>query len=318
MNTAAHEPRRVGPRRADSPPGSKVTPRRNAPETSAQNGAQYDSDELPVLIRLPNLGDLGTVETQIASESKKKRHRIDPPSASNQKRSRHDTSKGSKRSFQQQAGDNKLVLVGVVGGILVVVMLFVFNASGPTPPAGQGGWANQDSGVLLEMPEASSSAANNSPPFASPPDFIYTAPGVEEAQFASGELKNTPLSPPYFDMPLLSREAETQASTSPQPSVSRWPSEETMGASSPSGPMPTGLWPGESLSLEPGGDQYSPTDSPRQGDYRSSRYPSDADTYRMGKLSSDRPQTFQGDHSSILDGNIAIPDTKILDTKSLR
>ncbi|HUG70021.1 MAG TPA: hypothetical protein VMM76_19880 [Pirellulaceae bacterium] len=315
MNTAAHEPRRVGPRRADSPPGSKVTPRRNAPETSEQDGAQYDSDELPVLIRLPNLGDLGPVETQIASESKKKRHRIDPPSASKQKRSRHEASKGSKKTFQQQAGGNKLVLVGVVGGMLVVVMLFVFNASGPTPPADQDDWAKQDSGVLLEVPEVSISAANNSPPSASPPDFTYTAPGLEEAQFASGELAKTPLGPPDFDMPLLSREAETNAPTSRQPSVSGWPSEETMGASAPSAPTPTNLWPGESLSLEPPAYQYPPTDSPSQGDYRSSMYPPDADTYRMGKLSSDR----QGDHSSILDGNIAIPDTKSLDTtKSLR
>lgn len=79
-----------------------------------------------------------------------------------------------------------------------------------------------------------------------------------------------------------------------------------MGAES----KPADLWPGEDLSLEQGGSQYPRTNSPSEDDYQSSMYPSDTDTYRMGKLDTDRLQSVQGDRSGILDGNIAIPDTK--------
>ncbi|MBI2478150.1 MAG: hypothetical protein HYV60_05745 [Planctomycetia bacterium] len=307
MSTAAHEPRRVGPRRVESPSASKVTPRRNAPDTNELDGPQYDSDELPVLIRLPNLRDIGSVETRTASPSTKKGHRTDRSSASTQRTSKSEASKVSKKSIQQYAGNNKLVLGGIVGGIFVVVMLFVFNASRPAAPVDQDGWANQGGELHVEEPDLSHSAAKNPPPLL-PPDFTYTAPAAKNAQFASGELEKAPLDTPYDNTPLVPSENAAFASPSKQPSVTEWPSEETMGALTPA--APTDLWPGESLSDEPGGYQHPLTDSTNQTDDRSSMYPSDADTYRMGKLDSDRPQTFEGDRSSILNGNIAIPDTK--------
>ena len=188
MSTAAHEPRRVGPRRAQSASGSKLTPRRNAPDTSEPSGtrsggilppsgsrrnaldtsepsgARYDSDELPVLIRLPNLRELDPSETPAASPSAKEHRRIDSSSSHRQKAPRREASPASKRSFRQHVTNNKLVLGGVAGGILVVAMLLAFNGRESLPPAGQDAWASEDGGVLLEIPEASLSATNNSPP----------------------------------------------------------------------------------------------------------------------------------------------------------
>lgn len=313
MSTAAHEPRRVGPRRAESPSGSKVTPRRNASETGELHGARYDSEELPVLIRLPNLRELGAVETPVASSSRKKQHRIDPPSASKRNTSNREESKTSKKSFQQQAGDKKLVIAGITVGVLVVVTLFAFNSSDPTPPADQDNWANQDREVLVEVPGNSLPAANNPASLSPPPDFVYEAPGAKKAQVASDESERDSLRVPMIPItPPAQQQSETTAMSSKPRPVNAWPTDETMGAQTPARSTPVNLWPGESLSRDPDAHEYPLTDSPSQGDYRSSMYPSAAEPYRMGKLDSDRSLANQGSQSSILNGNIAIPDTKSL------
>jgi len=312
MSTAAHEPHRVGPRRADSPSGSKVTPRRNAPEVSETNGMQYDSDELPVLIRLPDLHDPGSVESRTASPAGKKRRRIDRASLGKQKSSKQNGANMSKKTFQQRAVGNKLVLGGIVGGMLVVVTLFLFNAGSPTPPADQDGWASEAAELvpLVHEPEFSLPAENESPPLF--PGFAYEAPNTETAQYARGQLDQSPIGVPYYDEPQTSRQSETAGLPNNHRAVVNWPWEEATGSQSNSGPTPKDLWPGEGLSLERGGYEYAPADSPSQTDDRSSMYPSETESFRMGKLDSDRPQATLGDRSSILNGNIEIPDTTSL------
>lgn len=313
MSTAAHEPRRAGLRRVESPAGSKMTPRRNASEASESNGARYDSEELPVLIRLPNLRTLGPAESRADSPSQKKQHRVDSSSASNQKPSTRESLKTNKKSFHQQAAGNKLVIGGVVGGILIVVLLFAFNASRSTPPVDEDSWANQGAELLVELPEPAPPAANKPAPL-QPPGFTYKAPGTELAPFESGDLEQDsftlPPTLPPGNMPPLLNQPETAALPNKVSPVTGWPTDEAMGSQTSSQSKPVDLWPGENISQEPDGYGYPPTDSPSQSDYQSGMYPSDAGTYRMGKLDSDRPLATHSDQSNILTGNIAIPDTK--------
>jgi|CXWL01.1.fsa_nt_gi hypothetical protein len=280
MSTAAHEPRRVGPRRSDSPSGSKVTPRRNAPETSEQHGPQYDSDEFPVLIRLPNLRDIGSVESRPASTTQKKSHRSDRASVDQQKASKREASKSSKRSFQQKASDNKLTLGGIVGGILIVVMLFWFNSGRSTTPADQDGWATEAAALEPTLQEPEISLPTDIAPPPTLPIYAYEAPQTEAAQFASGQTEQAPIGVPQL-------QPDRTESPNQQGAVAGWPPEEAMGSAA-SEPAPTNLWPGQ---------EYVPADSSDPTDYQSSTDPSEAETYRMGK------------RSSILNGNIEIPET---------
>ncbi len=303
MSTAAHEPRRVGPRRSDSPTGSKVTPRRNAPDTSEPHALQYDSDELPVLIRLPNLCDTGAAETRPASRTQRKTNRIDRGSASKQRAAKQKAPQVAKKSFQQRAGDNKLVVGGIVGGILVIVVLFVFN-SGSTPPGDQDGWASEAAaieppveGLEVVLPDS----AEPTPPF---PGFAYGSPSEDTQQ--------TPIEAPRLQQYPARQLSETAALPNNPTAAVAWPSEEAMGSQSASGSQPESLWPGEALSLEQGGYEYPAADSTGQTDFRSSMYPPEAESYRMGKLESDRQQATEGGRSSILNGNIEIPDTTSL------
>ncbi|MEO8494250.1 MAG: hypothetical protein ABI614_04215 [Planctomycetota bacterium] len=305
MSTAAHEPRRVGPRRAESPSGSKVTPRRNAPEASELDSLRYDSDELPVLIRLPNLRDLGSVEMPPASPSKKKRHRVDPPSAVNQKASKQTASTVTKKSFQQHASNNKLVLVGIAGGILVGVLLFMFNSGSSKPPADEDGWASE--AAELRAPEITLPTETEPPqPY---PGFKYEAPVAATTPYTGNNLAHDSDGVPDLQIPSAPLDSKpADLPSRPQP-IAGWPSDEAMQVQTTSGSTPVDLWPGEELISEKAGYEYPAANSPSQTDYRSSMYPSDAESYRMGKLNSDRPQATQGDHSSILNGNIEIPDT---------
>lgn len=314
MSTAAHEPRRVGPRRADSPSGSKVTPRRNAADVNEPGGVQYDSDEIPVLIRLPDLRTVGAADSPSTTAAQQKKHRIDRPSANKQTQSQHKSEKVSKKPLPQQAGHNKLVIAGVIGGLLVLALLFLFN-SGSKQPIEQDGWANQDIEISIEEPELAVSSGVETPKLSPPPPapttFEYGTPDNSQEQFASSESEQLPLKSPYYEAAQKPLQTQLLAPQSDQSSIAAWPSEETMGASVPAQPAPADLWPGERLTAEQGGYQYPPTNSPSERDYQSSRYPSQTDTYRMGKLDTDRPQAVQRDRNGILDGNIAIPDTKL-------
>ena len=302
MSTAAHAPRRAGSRRAESPSGSKVTPRRNAPESCEQNGLEYDSDELPVLIRLPNLRDLGSVEKPPEPRNQKKHHSNERTSAGKQKTSTQSTSKAAKRPVPQQAGSNKLVLGGIVGGILVLALLLLFNAGSPDPPTDEDSWANEAAELApaVEEPDFSFAAEIE------PPELNSSfADGVSEtpsAQFAGGE----------FESPELDRSVNSHSETAAVPienrSAQAWPPEEIMELQSVPGWPATELWPGESLSLEQGNSEFVPTDSPGHTDYRSSMYPSETESFRMGKLDSER--ALEGDRSSILDGTIETPDIR--------
>ena len=309
MSTAAHEPRRVGPRRADSPSGSKVAPRRNAPETSEQNGLQYDSDELPVLIRLPNLHDLGSIEKQSEPRAQKKHHSSNRKSAGEQKTSAQSASKVAKKPVPQQAGSSKLVIGGIAGGILVVVLLLLFNAGSPEPPTNEDGWASEAAELEPAVQEPDFSFAAEIEPPALNSGLAGEAPETESAQFASGQFASGQFDNPELYLP-IGNQSETAAFPSENRSAQAWPPDEMMELQpGPGSPAPD-LWPGQSLSLEQGGSEYTPANSPGQSDYRSSMYPSETESFRMGKLDSDRPQ--EGDRSSILDGIIETPDTRNL------
>ncbi|MBC8351275.1 MAG: hypothetical protein H8E66_04780 [Planctomycetes bacterium] len=310
MSTAAHEPPRIGPRRANPSPEGKVAPRRNAPQVSAPSGIRYDSDELPVLIRLPNLHDVASAETPPAA-TKKKRHRIDRSSGGKRKLSSEDSSRTSKKTFEQSTINNKLVLGGVVGGILLVVILFALNAGGPEPLAEQDGWASEDGepDLLVQDPEISIPTGTDTPPLY--PGFAYEAPGAETAQLAGGESEQAPVGLPYNDESFaLSAPDPLAGSTNPEP-ASAWPSAETMGPPSSGSSTLSTPEPETGLNLEQRGYRYPTTGSSGQADYSSSIYPSETESYRMGMRDPNRPSTTQGDSgSNILDGNISIPDTR--------
>ncbi|MDA1053777.1 MAG: hypothetical protein O3C40_25290 [Planctomycetota bacterium] len=313
MSTAAHEPRRVGPRRTNSSSVSKVTPRRNAPEASEANAIQYDSNEVPVLIRLPNLRDISSEETNPAPPTEKKRRRIDRASAAEHKTSKRHASTAGKKSLQRKASDNKLVLGGVFGGVLVVVLLFVFNAGGPESPTDAGGWAGNDTEqeLLVGDPDISIPAEIATPEWDA--GFEFKAPQLETTRLAGDELDETPLGIPYNAEPPAPWQAEPLALPSKQRPVGGWPSEDALGPPSPAKSPQSDLWPGESLSAEHDGYQYPTTDSPTPIDYRSSMYPTEEQAYRTGRLDPNRSQSTQGEPGgSILDGTIAIPDTKSL------
>lgn len=303
MSTAAHEPRRVGSRPVASPSASKVTPRRNASDAGEPVGMQYDSDEVPVLIRLPDLRAVSPVETRPAPESQRKRKRSERQSASKQRSSQSEHQKVGKKPVPQQAGHNKLVIAGVVGGVLVVAMLFLFNAGGPKAPVEQDGWSGEITGLEVEMP-GDSLAGNSEPPAL---DFEYAAPEAQPAQLASGKTAQKQLGVPDADAQ-VALQPELLAPPRQDQTVTGWPSDETMEVSRSVQNAQSDLWPGESLTVEQGGNQYPPTNSPSERDYRSGMYPSGADSYRMGKLDTDRLQSTPGERSGILDGNIAIPD----------
>ena len=306
MSTVSHQPRRVGPRPENASAGSKVTPRRNSPETSEPAGVAYDSDELPVLIRLPNLLDLAPESAQ-SSRGKKRRHRIDRPSGGKPRTPKHDSSKAAKKSFHEQAGNNKLILGGIVGGIAIVVALFLLNSSGPDLPSEEDGWAVQEAEpeLLVHDPEIMLPSENEPLPLYH--GFVYETPEAEPVEQASSE--QTQLVAPFNYSPEPTH-PDTFALPSPPRSVDGWPTEEPLGPTYGANQTPAGSWPGEELKVPPSANQYPTTDSSGQVDYRSSMYGNDPQSYRTGMLNLDRPQPTDGNRgSSILDGNIEIPDT---------
>ena len=312
MSTAAHEPRRVGPRRADSPAGSTVTPRRNAPETSDPNGLQYDSEELPVLIRLPNLSDPTSVQGLPASRDINQRPPIGGAGGGSRKTSKHDASKVSRASITHHPGHKKLVIGGIVGGVLVVTMLLLFTARSPKPPADQDGWASEAAELETFAQDQGLSITIEGEPNSLYPGFANEAPEAEAPQFASGEIESAPFGVPYFDESQTTSQSETAALPNNNKPAQSWPSEADLKPQPPSGSTSANSWPVESLSLEQGGNPYSPTDPQIQSDYRSSKYPSTTESFRMGKLDSDRPLATESDRGSILDGTIETPDTRSL------
>jgi hypothetical protein len=218
----------------------------------------------------------------------------------------------NRKSIPKQADHKKLVLGGIVGGILVVVMLLLFNALSPKPSPDQDGWASEAAELETLAQERDFSTTTEGAPPSLYPGFANEAPESEAAQFASGEFESAPIGVPYFDEPQTTRQSETAALPTNNTPADGWPSEEEMGLHPSSGPTSANRWPVESLSLEQGGNEYSPADPPSQTDYRSSMYTSETESFRMGKLDSDRPLATEADRSSILDGIIETPDTRSL------
>ncbi len=317
MSTAAHEPRRVGPDRAESISGSKVTPRRNASETHDSTGVQYDGDEVPVLIRLPNLHDLAAAEVNAAPTEQRRTTRIDGANhraigASSEQSSRTKSKSKSKRSIEPEQNNTKLVVGGLIGGVLIAVALMLLSSGGDTTTEEQDGWATpaSEGEMLANEPEISfptDSEIGASPePESLYPGYAIEPPSLETATLAGGEMDQTPLGIPYYSEPLADQTAEQLAPPTPIQPATGWPSEAMSGDSA--GPA---LTPASGYAVERSTqDQLAPptpTYSPSQDEYRSSMYPSDTESYRMGMLNTDRSSDDRG--GSILNGNIEIPDT---------
>lgn len=319
MSTAAQEPNQVGPRRAGSSSEVKVTPRRNATDPSAPYGIQYDGDEVPVLIRLPDLRDLATSGVQSAPEPKQRQLRIDSGSRSEtttkpKSSNRSKSSKKSKRSIEPDQNNTKLVVGGLVGGVLIAVALMMASSGGDMPEE-QDGWATQseEAEQLVQEPEISipteSELASPSEPPPLYPGYATEPPSMETAQLAGGELDQTAIGVPYYNEPLAADSAEAIDPPSIRQPVVGWPDEATSGSYAGPELAPANGYSSEGLRQNQSNSPTS-TYSPSQDDYRSSMYPPGTESYRTGMLETNRNTSDGG--SSILDGNIEIPPTTSL------
>ncbi len=322
MSVVAHQPRRVSPTSV-----IKVTPRRNAADESS--AVRYDGEELPVLIRLPNLRALERAVAEPTPKTHEGRRSKRAKERSGQERQRESTIE-KKPVVPVSASNKKLVVGGVTAGLVIAVTLLIFRGgSGPQPSADDAAWSTTEPSLLALEPQVSIPAdAGQAVPH---PGFKYEAPTARLVQDQEGD----PLGVPTHAandagaLELLGpREAYAsqryESSFSP---VSSWPQEEEATPlsfnppRSAQGSQPE-FWPDDSLIMtgatsdtsanrerESGSLNYSPENSPSGTDYRSGMNPANSDSYRTGMLDLTRPPTPPNQpRSNILDGTIEIPN----------
>jgi hypothetical protein len=340
MSSSAHEPGQSGSSQANSSVTirsssvNKVTPRRNASEASVSTADtaiesqsatdlyatdQYDSDEVPVLIRLPNLY-ARSPETPAPKSSSRKQHRIDQPSGNNTSSKRPSSkweTKINKKSMQEYASNNKLVIGGVAGGLLVVVMLLLLNSGDAQPAPDQDSWAQHD--LAAQEPEISIPTGNE--PQGLYPGFAYEPPQAETTQFSSDASVPAPLDVSTNDETLAAPQLQSIALPNlPVPKMpvakapvakDRWPGEELMGPAIATDSNQTLPLPRANLNIEKNGSPHPTTGMTDQNGYRSTMNREQAESYRIGQVNQNRQPTQQDVQTgSILNRNLTYPDTK--------
>jgi hypothetical protein len=145
---SAQEPRR----------STKVTPRRNLPISDAvEPGVQYDSDEVPVLIRLPDWSEVPPPGQPTAPGARTYRFDDGEQNPSKNRSRRKDKKQSLSLPSVQLPAHNKLLIGGVLAGVVVVALLFFFNGQGSEPTSDGMAWpqGETDSSLIVEEPSIS-------------------------------------------------------------------------------------------------------------------------------------------------------------------
>lgn len=277
------------PRRADS-----VMPRQGVPDVSEN---KYDSQEVPVLIRLP---DISVHQEALpgAPESQGRKYRRDmAETKSSGSRSAQPSGRSRRASETDTTVNTRVVVGGVLVGVVLVVALFLVNGrSSDSPeetawPESAGELPSVVEGLEIEIPQNLT------------PD---TAVAAETSEADSSTL----LDPPELaDVPFNLTTPETAERNTGSDNAMQANHTTTAWNKEPSTPLfPQGssVSTGEKVQAWPSGLGQQDREH-TSGEYRSSMNPAQDEIYRTGML--DR-ETSPADppRGTILDGNIETPE----------
>lgn len=267
--STAQQPRRVG----------GVKPGRN----TAQIGAsKYDSQEVPVLIRLPARA---TPSVEGDSKPNGQMYRYDSADTKSDRSHESKSARGQRRSDQANLGVNtKLVVGGVLAGVVVVCLLFFANG-GSSDRTDDVAWPDEDGDVLVASDGVQVIIPEDSDPS---PEFTYRSETVEAEPIPSDSI-DTITAPNLEDVPALSELAREADGSTAGTAPTSWQEEPS-----------TRLFPQGGGSNATQGALAWPT-----SDDRSSIDGTDSDVHRTGRL-----ERSTSPSSSILKGTIEIPTSQ--------
>ena len=179
----AQQPRRVG--------GAKT--RRNTAQVGVND---YDSHEVPVLIRLPDLSAQAQAE-EASSQGRTCRHDSAATKSKRKRHSRKSSSERQRRESPDSGVNTKLVVGGVLVGVVVVSLLFFANG-GSSDRSDEVAWPDEngealvaEGGLEVVIPDVASESS---------PEFNYGLETVE-SQAIPREAADTMTPPSLADVP---------------------------------------------------------------------------------------------------------------------
>jgi len=304
---SAHEPRRE----------SKVTPRRHSSQATAPvAGVQYDSDEVPVLFRLP---DLSATAQNVELADPAPQRRFDRPEG----KSAHGHSRGPHTRAKSQPTNllnNKLLIGGALAGVAAVALLFFTNGSGTKKtddetawPSGEGESSQVAQDLQISIPESTESVP--------PSNFDFPPPALTDSNADPHAAGHAALASGH--QTLDSTTASSQPTVGQSDQTTPWQPGQTA-VTSPAADQtaagPAVAWPDDSVMAGPAAapanqGQTAPptyqqrgTSQPLEPDYRSSMNTSSQEAYRTGRLTTPAPQSSaRGTQNGVLDQTIEIP-----------
>lgn len=274
----AQQPRRVG---------GGQSRRNSAEDSSGQHAGQYDSLEVPVLIRVPACS-----ATAVRGESgaQGKTYRYDSAQPKNERERNGDKSaQGRRPAGPPERGVNtKLIAGGMLVGVVIAGLLFFTNGGG-TNQSDNLAWPEEsaeslvaDQGLQVTIPDV---------PEASP-EFAYGAEGAGAQPIAHASIDALP-APNLADVPSPTGVARDSTGDESTPLAAP-----TLYNEEPSTPLRTGGTANKTNQRNEGWPSADLIDT----DYRASSNGVDNEVYRTGRLQTNTPPS-----GNILSGDIEIP-----------
>jgi len=307
MTIAAHQIRRT-----KNTVAQPSAPQPSAP-ASEPRGLAYDSADLPVLIRLP---DLTNSAPPVTAPPERR-----TPAGDMERRQRHHRERKPARpqfSFSTVSPSSKYLTGAIAAGLVVVVLLFLTN--GRTPPQDQGGgWDTQTELVVQEpemaIPEPQTLAPATDKPVGLYPGFVYESPSRGSVQPAGNA------APPLYGatgthagLELASSETEVPLSANLGPREPESTPLKLGRADQSTGPV--NAWPDEAENTAAPGASEETTNGNGsyvnpyiQGGYQSGLNTQALEAYRTGRLEQRSQSAPRESRQNILDGTIEIPPT---------